>query len=241
MIRVGAYTPMIRNARAQQVKARREADFKPPALVDIQAVMAGSNPRTVADLQALVLDALDRVQARIQGDDLGSVSMFYEAGEPLEENDCRDRLGILLKAELAENRDIIPERAAPGHTRADMAITLGSLHLPIEIKGQWHDKLWSAVDDQLDAQYTIDWRAQGAGVYLVLWFGPTAPARCKLRGPPRPMKRPRTPDDLCAMLTNLVPEQRRGDVSVVVLDVSGPIAKVNATSARKVAIEGEIR
>ena len=31
--------------------------------------------------------------------------------------------------------------------------------------------MWNAVNDQLDALYTADWKANGRGVYIVLWFG----------------------------------------------------------------------
>ena len=43
--------------------------------------------------------------------------------------------------------------------------------LPVEVKGQWHLKLYSAFDSQLDRLYTIHPNADGQGIYLVLWFG----------------------------------------------------------------------
>jgi hypothetical protein len=217
-----AYSDAIRRVRAEQITARREADFKPPALGDIQAVTTAGAPRTVADVQAIVLEALFAVQARIKGDDLESVSMFYDADGPLGENDCRDRLGILLRGVLPFSIDINPERTGPSHTRADMAFTLGRLHLPVEAKGQWHKDLWSAAQAQLDVNYTRDWRAEGAGIYLVFWFGPNAPSRCKLKGPPRGQRRPETPQALQAALAAQVPDHRRGDIAVAVLDLTRP-------------------
>jgi hypothetical protein len=215
------YSDLIRQVRAEQITARRETDFKPAAFAEIQAVVMGAAPRTVADVKAIALDALAMAQAMIQGDDLESVSLFYDAGEPLGENDCRDRLGVLLRGLLPFGIDINPERTAPSHTRADMAITLGRLHLPVEAKGQWHAKLWSAAQAQLDQNYTRDWRAEGAGIYLVFWFGSDAPPKRKLRAPPRGQARPETPEQLQEALAALVPDHRRGDIAIVVLDVSG--------------------
>jgi len=41
----------------------------------------------------------------------------------------------------------------------------------VEFKGQWHDDVWNASSVQLIEQYTKDWRADGRGIYVVLWFG----------------------------------------------------------------------
>lgn len=214
------YSDTIRNARSQQIVKRREADFEPPTLVQVRAVTTGSAPESGADLKAIALDALARVQALVAGDDLNSDSTFYENGEPLDENRCRDRLGILLRGVLPADLDITPERAAPGGTRADLVFVRNRMHVPLEAKGQWHPELWSAAQRQLDARYTRDWRAEGAGIYLVFWFGPAAPTRCKLKGPPRGHKRPTTPEALREALMQRVPEHRRGAISVVVLDLS---------------------
>jgi hypothetical protein len=216
------YSDTIRSARTQQIVARRERDFTPPGLEQLLAVATGASPLTVMDLKALALDALAEVQRQIRGDDLDSVSLFYDDAGPRDENGCRDRLGVLLRGVLPYGIDIIPERAAPGHTRADLVFTLGPLHLPVEAKGQWHPELWSAVRQQLDRRYTRDWRANDAGVYLVFWFGLHVPKTRKLRGPPRGSKPPQTPLALREALEADIPEHRRGSLSVVVLDLMRP-------------------
>jgi hypothetical protein len=63
--------------------------------------------------------------------------------------------------------------------------TVGPLRMPIEIKGQWHTALWQAADQQLAELYAKDWRADGHGIYLVLWFGDHVSKNKRLRGPPR--------------------------------------------------------
>ena len=45
------------------------------------------------------------------------------------------------------------------------------MNLPIEIKGQWHTDVWTAATNQLEENYSRDYRADGRGVFLVLWFG----------------------------------------------------------------------
>lgn len=216
------YSDTVRSARTQQIVARRERDFAPPSLDQLHAVVVGAGPLTVMDLKAFALDALAMVQRHIRGDDLDSISLFYENDVPRDENGCRDRLGVLLRGVLPPGIDLIPERQAPGHTRADLVFTLGALHLPVEAKGQWHPELWSAAQTQLDRRYTRDWRADNAGVYLVFWFGHDVGKTRKLRGPPRGRTRPSTAEALSEALTAGVPEHRRGSLSVVVLDLTRP-------------------
>ena len=107
----------------------------------------------------------------------------------------------------------------PGTTRADIALRLGHMALPVEIKGQWHSEVWQAASAQLDAQYTRDWRADGRGAYLVLWFGDVP----SFNLPPHPDgdPQPATPTELREMLVDAIPLDRRGAIEVYVLDVSG--------------------
>jgi hypothetical protein len=214
------YTPAIRNARAGQVKARREARFTPIGLAELAAVVTTTPPQTISDLQALTLDALDRVQVKVRGDDLDSVSLFYDSNGPLDENRCRNRLGNLLQGELAHGIQAIPERHMPSGKRADLAILLGDLQLPIEAKGQWHRKLWDAADVQLDGLYTKDWRAGGSGIYLVFWFGEGTPPSRRLQPPPKGAARPTTALELKQALENRIPQHRQGPIAVYVLDVA---------------------
>jgi hypothetical protein len=219
------YTATLLNARAQQVKAQRDAQFMPPTLAALSTVLNSGPPTTVADVRAVALDVLDRLQSQLRGDDIGRVNLFYDNGIPLTENVCRDRLTALIEAALPFGIQSIPERAMPNGRRADLALLLGDLQLPIEMKGQWNPQVWSAANDQLDAFYSIEWRAQNVGIYLVFWFGPDAPAGRRLRLPPAPETRPASPEGMKVALESSLPEHRRGDVAVVVLDVSPRLAR----------------
>lgn len=63
------------------------------------------------------------------------------------------------------------------------------------------------------------WRADGRGIYLVLWFGEKQPTNKRLRSPGLGTDRPATPDHLRQMLTSRSNAARDGRVIVVVLDI----------------------
>jgi len=215
-----SYSENIRNAVSAQARARREEAFRPATLSDVAAVAAGDRPRTMEDLRAMVLDAVDVLQARVRGDQFNTVERFYDAGAPLDEERCRDVVGALLQGELRHGIQQLSEARMPAAKRADLAFLLEGLQLPLEAKGQCNEALWTAPMGQLEKLYTTEWRASGIGIYLVFWFGLDAPKGRKLRGPPKGQPRPVTPDELATSLVATIPEHRRSDLSVVVLDLS---------------------
>ena len=74
--------------------------------------------------------------------------------------------------------------------------------------------------DQLDAKYTRAWHAQGRGVYIVIWFG-YVPGK-QLPAHPDGFHQPTTPEMLRQMLIDRIPEARRSQIDVYVIDVSKP-------------------
>ena len=94
------------------------------------------------------------------------------------------------------------------------------MKLPVEIKGQWHAKVWNAASDQIDAKYAVDWQAEDLGTYIVLWFGDVPDKQ--LPRHPEGLEPPASPDDLLRMLIERLPETRRGWIDVFVMDVSKP-------------------
>ena len=89
-----------------------------------------------------------------------------------------------------------------------------------EIKGQWHAKVWDAASEQLDAYYAREWRAQGRGVYIVLWFGNVCGRQ--LPAHPEGLARPEIPVELRQMLIDRLPESRRSQIDVFVIDLTPP-------------------
>lgn len=217
---VDGYLPFLKNACAQQLRARRDAGFVPLTLLQIGNVLRDQGPTSAADFQALVLDAIAQVQDRMSRDDVDQVSLFYETGAPKDEEPCRNALVILLRDLIGHGTDAIPEHLMPGGKRADIVFALNEYRLPVEAKGQWHRDLWSAANEQLDSFYAVEWRTGGFGIYLVFWFGSDAPPAKTLTSPGRATARPETPDALREALIARIPEHRRGQIAVVVLDVS---------------------
>jgi hypothetical protein len=214
------YTALLKSNSVEQRQAKLEAEFQPASLDKVLAVVRLEPPRSAADLQALTLDILERYQARLLGDDVGRVKLFYGPDGPLDENSCRDRLAMQLADQMPFGIELVPERQMPQGRRADLVVALGGVQLPIEVKGQWNRQLWTAADQQLDALYAKDWRAEGVGIYLVFWFGAAMPRPRQLQSPPPPAVPPATAQDLKRALIELIPESRRGAIEVVVLDLS---------------------
>ncbi len=102
---------------------------------------------------------------------------------------------------------------------ADIGCTVGQLRLPIEVKGQWHPELWTGADNQLNKLYAQDWRAEGRGIYLVLWFGlRTDNKKLKSRG--REKLNPTTADQLKEMLIESSQAAKTGKIEIIVIDTA---------------------
>lgn len=217
------YTPTLRVVAAEQTRIRVEHAYTPPTLDAIGAIALDGRPATAADLQASILDELEVAQAKVKSDDAESWRGFYDdGGVAHEEERCRDHLLGLLR-QGAVGITLEPETHVAGDKEVDIACSVGALRMPIEVKGQWHGELWRGADGQLDALYTKDWRADGRGIYLVLWFGDQQPQNKALTSPGRGKARPSTPNQLREMLSSGSRAVQDGRVVVFVLDLSrGP-------------------
>jgi hypothetical protein len=112
----------------------------------------------------------------------------------------------------------IPEARMPDAKRTDIAVIYNGMGLPVEIKGQWHKDVWDAPSAQLIELYTKDYRANGRGIYLVLWFARAAGKNLKAHPDGKPA--PDTPEELRQMLLDRLDSSERSRVDIVVLDVS---------------------
>jgi hypothetical protein len=106
----------------------------------------------------------------------------------------------------------------PDAKRTDIAVIYNGMGLPVEIKGQWHREVWNAPSEQLIELYTKDYRANGRGSYLVLWFGPVAGKN--LVAHPDGKLAPSTPQVLYQMLVDRLDPSERSRVDIIVLNVS---------------------
>lgn len=214
------YSDTIRHAAAQQRRARNEANFSPVTAARVLAVAENKAPASIDDLLATLLDSLTGVESKLRGSETRPLAAFYALdGTPHDENYCRDRLVEWLDRELPPGVAQSTETRMPDDKRSDVAFTCGKLLVPLEIKAQWHPQVWDAAIEQLDRFYTGEWRAEGRGIYVVLWFGETAARRKRLTPAPNSLTPVRSADGLRRALERRIPEARRGQLAVVVIDL----------------------
>jgi hypothetical protein len=214
------YSEYIKVVIAEQKQVRVEISYFPPALDTINVILGNQPPVYSSDLQALIVELLVVVQSKIKSDDVDSWRGFYdEKSAPVEEERCRDHLIGLLRQE-PDGIAFEPEVHVANDKRVDIACSVGRLRMPIEIKGQWHKDLWQGADIQLDARYANDWRAEGRGIYLVLWFGEQLLENKRLKSQGREAVCPGTPGELQNLLTASSQSAREGRVVVFVLDLT---------------------
>ena len=217
----GSYADNLKHALALQRRARRDAEYTAPRIDELRAVMANKPPESVEDMQAWFGDSLERLQNRIRASDTNMWAAYWgEADRPRHEDYCRDRLIEHISVSFPQSIRLEPETRMPLGTRADIALSRLAMKLPVEIKGQWHPKIWDAATDQLTAKYAVDWQADGRGTYVVLWFGDVPDKQ--LSKHPEGLEAPASPGDLRRMLIERLPEARRGWIDIFVMDVSRP-------------------
>ena len=147
-------------------------------------------------------------------------AVYWMGNRPRPENFCRNRLVEQISNQLPDSIRFEPEAHMPGERRADFVASRNAIRLPVEIKGQWHRDVWDAASEQLDAHYAREWRAGECGAYIVLWFGDVR--NKQLRRHPDGLARPETPRELQELLSARIPEARRSQIDVVVMDVTRP-------------------
>ena len=213
-----SYNDDIKHARAQQLRLRRDNDFHVPSFVEIKNALADGLPANIDDLKAVILDRLETVQDYIRSSDTKAWEAYWNKDTPKDENTCRNRLLDQLREKVPPEINFLPEVTMPDATRADTVATYLGYGVPVEIKGQWHPDVWSAASVQLIEKYSHDWRADGRGIYLVLWFGRIA--KRNLPRHPEGLVAPTTSDDLRQMLIANLSAAERTRIDVFVLDVS---------------------
>ncbi|WP_144730927.1 NACHT domain-containing protein [Acinetobacter oleivorans] len=213
-----SYTDLIKTLQYEQKQIRVESLYTPPTIEQIKAISEDLPPQSISDLQAFILEELAIVQAKIRSDDAESWRGFYDDNaKPYKEERCRDHLIGLLRQGSNEVVYEVEVHEADDK-EADIGCTVGQLRLPIEVKGQWHSELWTGADNQLNKLYAQDWRAEGRGIYLVLWFGPRTDNK-KLKSRGRGKLIPTTADQLKDMLIESSQAAKSGQIEIVVLDI----------------------
>ena len=219
-----SYSKCILVSKSMQKRARIQHNFQPLKLASFKNLLNDTKPSSPKDLQTLFLASLDKLQSRLVGDQVDTVKRFYtDSGVPRIENDCRDLIIGLLDGR--EGFNLIPEYTAPNRTRSDIGVVYGDMSVQVEVKAQWNRNLWDGLNSQLANAYTKEYKSQGYGVYLVLWFGRKTCEGRYLRHPtfnkfyPAFRKGPLTSSELNFMLTEEILVGSRDKLRVYVLDM----------------------
>ena len=88
--------------------------------------------------------------------------------------------------------------------------------LVTEVKGQWHDELYTAASTQLYERYSIHPDAEQQGIFLAIWFG----ADEEVAGCKRHVIA--SAKELKTSIEARLPPELKGLIDVFVLDVSKP-------------------
>lgn len=215
------YQNHIKHLYAQQMRRRAEANKVVLPIHDVRNILLKGKPANHDDLQALVMDELEALQERIRNGCTNDILPYWNGETPRDENYCRDRITSAINPYLERYQvRTHTEGTMPDSNRCDLLNTHGLMSLPIEIKGQWHDEVWSAAGEQLQ-NYTREYHSDGRGIYLVLWFGYLGPNHLKNPHGWQGHPLPKTLDAMKALLAKQC-EEVSEKTKVIVLDLSKP-------------------
>jgi len=194
------YQNHIKHLFAQQTRNRAEENKELLPIAGVRKILLCQEPTNIDDLQALIIDELSSLQDRIRNSPTNEIDPFWNNNKPHDENYCRDRITTALTPYMERyNVRMHTEGTMPNNKRCDLLNTHKMIDLPIEIKGQWHSEIWTAASDQLQ-NYTREYRAEGRGIYLVLWFGYLGANNSKNPHGWRGQKLPKSLDELNIIL-----------------------------------------
>jgi predicted NACHT family NTPase len=225
---LASYRPQILYALANQRQRRRDAEYDRPDWSRTVKALANGAPATVADLHALLVTHLLDLRHRIARDNTDPYKLFWNLDQyakldnPRPEEACRDDVVMLMRPSLLPlGITVEPEGHMARDKRADISVAMPGRKILCELKRDYHAEVWAAMEGQLERFYAHDPEAKGFGVYCVFWFGAKRPQA--IPTPPHGLGRPQSADEMERMLKDLLPENMKGRLAVVVIDVSGDV------------------
>lgn len=189
------YEDQVKAAHSKQGRLHYEKETRLFGLEQVRGVLLREAPANHRHLQKLVIERLEGLQERINGGDTSPADAYWDGATHKPEHQCRDRIKETLEAEFSRtgNFNIVAEALMPGRLRSDLLCTHKgtdpAISVPIEVKGQWHESLWTAASKQL-GKYVKLFGAGKTGIYVVLWF------EKNLTRVPRGMPRPESAQQL---------------------------------------------
>jgi predicted NACHT family NTPase len=225
---LASYRPHLLHALANQRQRRRDAEYDRPDWAETITALANGRPATAADLHALLVAHLHDLKHRIARTNTDIFKGFWNLdpharlSNPRPEEACRDHLVDLVRPSLQPlGITVEPEGHMVADKRADISVTIPSVKILCELKRDYHAEVWTAIQGQLERFYTPDPEAKGFGVYGVFWFGAKRPS--SIPAPPDGRSRPQTAAEMEQMLIDLIPQDMRKRIAVIVIDVSGDV------------------
>ena len=207
-------------AADEQRLIRRDHEYRHPTFEHVVETLRGGAPAGPGDLAALVLDRLDLIAAQIRSENTDNWKLHWNEdahGRPIKpkrEESCTRALLSELRRVLPPGVGAEPEVRCAKDARADICVSHGDYHVPVEVKRNDNRELWRAARTQLIAKYASDPATNGHGIYVVLWFG-----RDRTRRSPEG-RRPVTASDLKRQLETTLTYPERRTISFRVIDVS---------------------
>jgi hypothetical protein len=166
----------LKSIHASQVRKKALRDFEPPTPQEIVNQLDRDAVVTVEGLRQLVIQELQDFQKDIDGGEFNSADRFYEKGERLDEVRSTEIIAERLNLRLEpQGISVTPEHQLKDAKRSDFTVTKminGKRRLLVtEVKGQWHNELYTAASAQLHERYSIHPDAEQQGIFLAIWFG----------------------------------------------------------------------
>ncbi len=213
----------IKHLYSQHIRMRAESIMRNVSLEGVRSILCNESPFTLLDFQSVILDELELLQRRLKNSPTNDYLTFWKGDVPHDENYCRDRIVAALNPYLDKFQiRSHTEGTMPNGKRCDFLNTFRNMDLPVEVKGQWHRDLWTAAITQLE-DYSKEYRAEGFGIYLVLWFSQVSDKSSK-----NPIRNsdgiaPTSLEEIKHLLENYYRDKISSKTKIFVLDISKPI------------------
>lgn len=211
----------LKSIHSYHIRMRALRYFEPPTPQEIVNQLDHDVVVTVEGLRQLVIHELQNFQKAINGGEYNPADRFYEKGERLGEVRSTEIIAERLNLRLEpQGISVTPEHQLKDANRSDFTVTkmIGGRKrlLVTEVKGQWHNELYTAASAQLYTRYSIHPDAEQQGIFLVIWFGPDE----KVAG--RNNHNIANAKELKNSIEEKLPTKLKGLIDIFVLDVSRP-------------------
>lgn len=218
--RFADFRPTLLTLRAEARRQLALQDFRAPSPTDVCALLDHNEIASVEDLRALLVEQLAEMQVWLKGIETDPLVTFYSAGKHVDENTGRNRVVDFLRGRMtALGLSVVIEHHMASSNRCDFTVSAtvsgARCLLVVEVKGQWHDKLFTAASAQLMDRYSIHPDAAGQGIFLVFWFGDEGDS---IAG--KPDLTITSAEQLKGAILAQMSEELKAVIDVVVLDVS---------------------